>query len=283
MAELEKTDDSQLENESEKDLPVTDKPTDKPVENLEDKPEDKYKDWVSPDEAKRIRDALHSANKEAQERREKLNKYEEMGLDSLEKAREILKEREDSEIKKAEEEKNFSEWQEKIQTQHQTQVEKYKSDLEKANEDVTKYRTQLESTLIDSEALRVISEMKGEPAFLLPYLKDEIKLIQDEHSGKMTSQIVDVSGTIRQNKNGKPMTIADRVNEMREDKIFGKAFSAPEVGGSGSSSTDKGAPSASSPKAYRNEMTDRQKQEYVRDHGIEAFNKLERNAPKSRK
>lgn len=245
------------------------------------KPEDQYKDWVSPEEAERMRNALKQANKEAQTRRERLNQYEELGLDDLEKAKEILKERDDAELKRAEEERNFTEWQEKIKGRYEGQLNEFSEKVEKTQEAANKYKSQLENYLVDNEALRVLKELDGEPQFILPHLKNEVKVVEDD-KGEMSTQIIDKYGEPRF-KDGKPMTIKDRVSEMREDDVFGKAFAAPKISGSGSQS-GKGEGAKSAPKGfYRNEMSVQEKTDYMKEYGIEALNKLPRARPNSGK
>lgn len=280
--EKDKTVDSQVDDEKDLDNPTVEEGG-QPDKDKQPNPEDKYKDWVSPDEAKRMRDALKQANKEAQTRREKLNQYEELGLEDLERAKEILKEREESEIKRAEEEKNFTEWQEKIKGRYESQINDVASKVEQTQAAADRYKSQLENYLVDNEALRVLKELKGEPQFILPHLKNEVKVTEDE-SGKMSVQIVDEYGEPRL-KDGKPMTVKDRLTEMREDAVFGKAFEAPDISGSGSAA-DKGAQGGQdAPKKgmYRNEMTVEEKTAYMSKYGIEKFNELPRSRPSSGK
>lgn len=270
---------------------IKDDPKDPQKGGREDDPKDPPKDdpkdnadlKAIQDELKRTREALKNANDEAKERRLKLKEYEELGLSDLEQARAILQEREEAELKRAEEEKNFTEWQERTRAKYEGQINDFTSKLEQTSEQASKYKQRLESYLVDNEALQVLKELDGEPTFILPHLKNEVRVSEGE-SGDMTVEVLDKHGDVRLGKDGKPLTIRDRLTELREDPIFGKAFNAPSRsgGGSGGDNGGKGADDIA-PKSYRNEMTTDQKGAYISKYGIEKFNALPRSRPGGKK
>lgn len=232
-------------------------------------------------EKERMNKALKTANAEAQERRIKLKEYEELGLSDLEQARNILKEREESELKKAEDAKNFTDWQEKVKVRHEGELNKIKSEVDTYKIQVDTYKEKFESMLVDKEAVELLSskELDGEPAFIMPYLKKETKVM--EIDGTFKAVIVDNTGEPRYKDDGSLLTIKDRLLEMREDAVFGKAFAAPKRSGVGTNPVMGDANSAA-PRAYRNEMSLDEKTEYQRKHGFEAYQKLPAKRPNKR-
>lgn len=229
-------------------------------------------------EKERMNKALKTANTEAQERRIKLKEYEELGLSDLEKARSLLKEHEEAELKKAEDERNFTEWQEKVKTRYESELTKVKSEIDTYKSQVDTYKEKFESMLVDKEAITLLSskELKGEPAFIMPYLKKETKVI--EVDGQLQAVIVDNHGEPRYNADGQLFTIRDRLLEMREDSVLGKAFDAPKISGVGTNSNPESS-KGNSPVKYKNEMSLSEKTEYQTKYGFEAYRKLPAKRP----
>jgi hypothetical protein len=242
------------------------------VEQVEDKStkqSDDREGWMSPEEAKRTREALAKANKEAQTRREKLREYEELGVD-LEAAKQLLQEKQEYELEKAKEEKNFTDYTEKLKNSYKGELERYQSQIAEKEEAVGKYKSQLEQMLVDNEALRVLSDLKCEAnELIMPHLQKEVKVVEDEN-GRMRTVLVDEYGDIRE-KDGKPVTIEDRLKEMRDHPVFGRAFAAPKVSGSGSNVNGDAVSGNKPPKVYKNELTESQRNEYIKKWGTEAF------------
>lgn len=266
-------DDKKLEEET----------TETTTTNEDDKGGEKFKapeGWMSPEEAQRVRKALETANEEAKNRRLKLKEYEELGLDDLEKAKSILKEREEAELRAAEESKNFSEWQEKIQTRHKTELEKYQQRLQEIEESANTYKTQLETVereyLVKNEAMRNMQELDAIPEFIMPYLEKEVSVTQSDNGTKQ-AVIVDEYGEPRL-KDGKPMNIRQRLEEMREDPIFGRAFGAPKNSGSGgnNASGSQSTGKKSVPKVTKKELRENPSklEAFIAEHSMEVYKGL---------
>lgn len=88
-------------------------------------------------------------------------------------------------------------------------------------------RAALDHYLIDGAATAVIAEAKGVPELLLPHVRSKVRVV--ESNGKYDTQVVDDKGDPRIDDKGAPMTIKDLVSEMRESKVFGRAFEATDV------------------------------------------------------
>ncbi|MDY7559953.1 hypothetical protein QN366_04875 [Pseudomonas sp. CCC3.2] len=116
-----------------------------------------------------------------------------------------------------------------------------KLDLEKSQAELTRRDTEkasmqktLESHLIDAAAISAIAQHKGSPELLLPHVKSVTQVIND--NGQYKTVIVDKDGAPRVNATGHPLSIQEFVSEMRNDSIYGRAFEATGVNGSGKQS-----------------------------------------------
>lgn len=103
---------------------------------------------------------------------------------------------------------------------------------------------QLYTLLVENSATAAISEHKGVPELLMPFIKNQIKVITVD--GKQIPRVVDAQGDIRYSgATGEPMTIGELVKEMKANEKFARLFEsdAPSGGGTrpGSASNKTGA------------------------------------------
>ena len=119
-------------------------------------------------------------------------------------------------------EERWEELTKQLQSEHQ-------KELEKLNEKANKYKTSLESYMIDSAAIKAISEEKGIVDLLIPHVKSKLKVIEED--GKFNVVVVDDNGDVRYNtkNSGKPFTVKDLVNEMKAKDSFAVAFNDPTI------------------------------------------------------
>lgn len=104
-------------------------------------------------------------------------------------------------------------------------------DLEGRDGTISKLTQQLSAKLVDSEAIAAIAEMKGIPELLLPFMKQQIKVVPDA-KGELTVSIVDQAGDVRYGVNG-PLTIKELVAEMKGQEKFGRLFESEQQAGGG--------------------------------------------------
>jgi hypothetical protein len=117
--------------------------------------------------------------------------------------------------------------------------EKMKTDLEaghikalsEKDKTVDGMRKTLESHLVDKEAVTAITEHKGAAALLLPHVRSQVKVFED--NGSYTVRVVDKDGDPRGDGKGGFMGIKELVAEMKASQEFGRAFEASGTGGSG--------------------------------------------------
>lgn len=172
-----------------------------------------------PTEVTGLKSALE-AERKAKADLEKLAKQFE-GIDPA-KAKEMI-----ANAKKAEEDaaKAKGDW-DNWKAQMQGQFDQEKATLTTR---LTETESALEAELITARATSAIAAEKGVPALLLPHVGAKVV----NENGKREVRIFDAAGQTRYGKDGKPMTIAERVAEMKQDAIFGRAFEGTGAGGSG--------------------------------------------------
>ncbi len=159
---------------------------------------------------------------------EKLAKQFE-GIDPA-KAKEMLANAKKAEEEKAKAQGDWDNWKAQMQSQFDNEKQSLTAKL-------TEAETALESELITARATAAIAEAKGVPALLLPHVGAKVV----NENGKREVRIFDAAGQVRYGKDGKPLTIAERIAEMKADTVFGRAFEASGAGGSGAQNNTAGS------------------------------------------
>ncbi len=104
-------------------------------------------------------------------------------------------------------------------------------ELEKANKRGEALQGQLYSLLVENAATAAVAEAKGVPELLLPFIKNQVKVA--EQDGEFKVFVVDPSGDPRYGATGSPMTIKELVAEMKAQEKFGRLFESEAGGGGG--------------------------------------------------
>jgi len=119
-------------------------------------------------------------------------------------------------------------------------VDKIKAELaaahaaenEKRDARETALQNQLYGMLVTSEATKAITDNKGIPELLMPFVKDQVQVV--EQDGKLNAYVVDEEGSQRYSgTTGSPMTINELVVEMKGQKQFGRVFESEAPSGPG--------------------------------------------------
>lgn len=208
-----------------------------------------------PSEVTGLKSALEAERQQKAELEKLANQFK--GIDPA-KAKELL-----ANAKKAEEDaaKAKGDW-DNWKAQMQSQFDQEKVALTTR---LTEAETALESELITARATAAIAEAKGVPALLLPHVGARVV----NENGKREVRIFDAAGQTRYGKNGAPMTIAERIAEMKQDAIFGRAFEGTGAGGSGAQNNTAGAGGKKSiPRAEFDQMSVADKAAFFKDGGI---------------
>lgn len=184
------------------------------------------------EDVKGLKSALEKEREAARIARAEAAKYKDV---DPEKYREMLAAAEDQERKSLEAKGQYE--------QLLTQVkEKHTKELTAAKAETGEVLTELESLLVDNQAIIALTEAKplGAPTVLLPHVKSQVKVIKE--NGRRVARVVDEKGNVRiGDASGAPMTIPQLVAEMRDSKEYGAYFQADNKTGSGAP-VDKGKP-----------------------------------------
>lgn len=119
-------------------------------------------------------------------------------------------------------------------------LEKIKADLAKGHATelagvsakTEAYKGQLYGLLVENAATTAVAEAKGVPELLLPFIKQQVKVV--EENGEFKVYVVDSAGDQRYSGvTGSPMTIKELVAEMKTNSKFGRLFESDQQQGGG--------------------------------------------------
>lgn len=110
-------------------------------------------------------------------------------------------------------------------------AEANKKELEKRDQRNQALQAQLYGMMVDSAAVSAVAEAKGVPELLLPFIKQQVKVV--EQDGQFKVQVVDGQGEVRYGATGAPMTIKELVTEMKANEKYGRLFESEAPAGGG--------------------------------------------------
>lgn len=127
---------------------------------------------------------------------------------------------------------------ERLAAQKAEMTRAHASALEAKDTEIGGMQKALEKYLINSEASNAIAAEKGNPALLTRFVQDFTK-VQKLDNGDYVARVVDADGEVRYNGKGDPMTVAELVRSMKEDKTYGVMFEAEVTPGGGTQHSPK--------------------------------------------
>jgi hypothetical protein len=153
---------------------------------------------------------------------------------------------------------------------HQREIGKWK-DREK------QLISAIENAMVDSEVVSALNEAGGQVKLLLPHAKGRMKLVEED--GKFFARVLDETGTVRVNGEGGFLSAKELISEMRDNDVYAPAFEAgvrsgggtPPAGGGGQGDGKKGGTPSD---LKRSKMTVREKVDFVKEHGDDAYQSL---------
>jgi hypothetical protein len=131
----------------------------------------------------------------------------------------------------------------------------------------------MERYLVDSQIAQTVSELDGVLKLIKPHVKASTKVVNVD--GEYKAVILDEDGTTRYTSSGEPMTIKEYVESLRDDADFSHAFKTKAKSGTGQQAGNAGRAGVAPVKGFnRFSMTQAQKDQYITQYGIAAYNKL---------
>lgn len=220
----------------------------------------------------KIKKQLKTANSEAKERREQLERYKGLGLEPDE-IEELVSLRDKQGSDDENSDNNDRVDRKELDKQRKSLEQKYKADLEAKDKEISKMQKRLETTLIESTAREAIVAEKGVPDLILGQVIKDAQLFANDRGG-YDVRVVDEDGNVEFNDKGEYMTISDKVKSLKSHEVFGRAFDAVVKQGAGMQSQQGNRrPKTTVTKEDLNK--DRKaKMKFIQDNGFEAYNKL---------
>jgi hypothetical protein len=147
------------------------------------------------------------------------------GIDAT-KARELLTQQQKAEEDKAKANGEWENWKAQMQATHEAEKRALEDKLRQAE-------TDYETEFVDAKVTAEIANAKGRPRLLKPWLGAKSVL----ENGQRAIRIYDDKGNLRYGKDGAPMTVSERLAEMKADPEFMVAFEGSGAGGNGAHNT----------------------------------------------
>jgi len=155
--------------------------------------------------------------------------------------------------------------------------EKQQQELDKRSQREQHLINVIKESKIDAAVVSALNELHGNVNLLLPHVKTRMQLVEED--GQFHARVIDETGTVRVNAEGKPITAKELVSEMRDQESFAAAFAADVKSGGGTPPNGSGGEGSGKKGGIpsdlkRSMMTPRQKVDFVNQHGNDEFLKL---------
>jgi hypothetical protein len=138
----------------------------------------------------------------------------------------------------------------------------------------------VEEQMIANVASMEIEKAGGSPLLLLPHVRKEAKLV--EENGKFHVRLFNDKGDPIIDNQGQFLTIGGRVNQMRGEEGFGGAFKSSGASGGGVPPNSGGGPKGSFNNLDRSKMTIPEKDAFIAEHGYDKYMALPMTLASSR-
>lgn len=157
---------------------------------------------------------------------------------------------------------------------------KHKEALEAKDNEIARYRSRVEDLTVEAAVVAEVSKAGGNVELLRPHVRSFVKLDPDT----LDMVVLDNDkSTPKVDAEGKPAKLESLISEMRKSDTFASAFKATEQsgggsdpggdGGSGSTGKTGGTP-LKTEGLKRSTMTERQKVDFQKEHGLDALLEL---------
>lgn len=105
-------------------------------------------------------------------------------------------------------------------------LDAHKKEQEKLGARNAALQNQLYGLMVENAATAAVAELKGIPELLMPFIKSQVKVVEEDGAFKAT--VIDASGEVRYGATGSPMTIKELVTEMKGQEKFGRLFESEQ-------------------------------------------------------
>ena len=255
------------------------------VENSREGEEENTNNEIDPKEFKRLQEEkqkiekrLKEVNKSDKERRLRLKQLEEtLGDTDPEEIQRWKQEREEAEREKAEKKGQFDKLRQQIEEQREKEKQQYEKELKQMS-------STLEKHIIDGSIAQAMSKYDAEPELsdvLLSYIRPQFKMVKEE--GEYKQRVVDEYGDPQLNMEGDFKTVDDVFKELKESNKFSRFFRGNRASGGGSVPGGESAGKSAPPKfTGRDQMSNREKLDYIKQYGQAEYEKIPATTKKAR-
>lgn len=214
-----------------------------------------------------LKNALRNERDTRQKLESKITSWEKLGK-SADEILDLIKAEEQRAIDVANKKGEWETIKEQLISQH-------KSQITEKDAEINKHKSFMNEYLVDAAAMEAISELKGSTKLLLPHVKKNVTVV--EENGSFSVRVLNNDGKPRLNSEGEFITIKDLVKEMRDQDDFSMAFEGVGKSGSGTPPESTGGGSTLSFKdmsqlSHREQV--KAKTEYIEKHGLDAWTKF---------
>lgn len=155
--------------------------------------------------------------------KEKVRKYEELGdVETIAQALAKLKETKP-------EDKNNNKGFEELERH-------LRGELQNREDKLNQFKNKFVADHVQAQLNAEIAAAKGVPELLAPVLKGRIEAAFDDEQGFVIT-VLGADGK-KMYKNGEPATLADLINEIKSNEVYGRAFEGSGASGSGTRASD---------------------------------------------
>lgn len=218
-----------------------------------------------------IKKQLKSANQEAKQRREELERYKGYGLEPDE-IEELISLRESQDQNPQEQDENRVDRKE-LDKQRKSLEQKYQQQISQYESEKSEMQKRLETTLIESAARDAIRSEKGVPELLLDQVTKTSRIVQNDRGG-YDVRIVDENGELEFNDRGEYMTINDHIKQLKNHEVFGRAFETEVKKGAGIQGQQGNRKPRTDVTKSQLKSDRKAKMEFIAKNGISAYNEL---------
>lgn len=203
-------------------------------------------------------------NRDAEIRRLKADVEKFKDLDP-EKAREALQKLEDAENERLRTQGDWDARETALKTGFATEKQTLETEISTRDKALDKF-------VIFNELARVaaLPEIKGDAELLEPHIAPFIR-----RKGLTDYEILDAAGAVRYGTDGNPLRMDAYLKECREHPKLSRLFDATGASGSGAAANTGGAGGGKVNKDLkRSAMSDKAKQDFIREHGYTKYKEL---------